>query len=81
MTAKERLRRLADELSEEEAAAALLLVGRGREDPMLRALAAAPDDDEPRSPEEDASARDAYAAHRRGESIPIEELKRELDLD
>ncbi|MDX6650508.1 MAG: hypothetical protein QOJ97_2459 [Solirubrobacteraceae bacterium] len=81
MTAKERLRCLADELSEEEAAAALLLVGRGRGDPMLQALAAAPQDDEPSTPDEDASAREGYAAYKRGESIRLEELKHELEID
>ena len=79
MTAKERLRQLADELSEQEAEAALVLVERSQHDPMLQVLAAAPEDDEPSDPEEDASAREAYASYRRGEAISLEELRRELD--
>jgi hypothetical protein len=39
MTAKDRLRSLVDELSEEEAASALVVVERRRADPMLHALA------------------------------------------
>lgn len=81
MTAKEKLRRLVDNLSEQEAEAALLLVERRRADPMLQALAAAQPDDEPSSPEEDASAREALEAYRRGEAIPADQLKRELGPD
>jgi hypothetical protein len=81
MTAKERLRQLADELSEQDAATALVLVESNLHDPMLAALAAAPEDDEPTTPEEDASAREGYAAYKRGEAIPLAELKRELDVD
>jgi hypothetical protein len=81
MTTKERLHRLVDELSEQEAAATLLVVQRRRDDPMLHALAAAPLDDEPSSPEEDRSAREALAGYWRGEAIDADTLKRELDLD
>jgi hypothetical protein len=81
MTAKERLRQLADELSEQEAAAAVVLVERSQRDPMLQVLASAPEDDEPSQPGEDASAREAYASYRRGEATSPQELKRELDVD
>jgi hypothetical protein len=81
MTAKERLRQLADELSEQDAAAALVLVETGLHDPMLAALAAAPEDDEPTTPDEDESAREGYAAYKRGEAVPLDEVKRELDID
>jgi hypothetical protein len=81
MTAKERLRNLVEDLSEQEAAAALVLVESRRSDPMLRALAQAPDDDEPSSPDEDGSAREALTAYERGEpaSSP-DELKRDLGI-
>ena len=59
MTAKERLRNLVEDLSEEEAETALVIVERRRSDPMLQALAQAPADDEPSSPQEDRSAREA----------------------
>jgi hypothetical protein len=68
MTAKERLRNLVEDLSEEEAATALVIVERRRVDPMLRALASAALDDEPSSPEEDRSARDALAGYEPGET-------------
>lgn len=80
MTAKEKLRTLVDELSEEEAASALLVVERHRADPMLHALAAAPADDEESTSEEDATAREALAAYQRGEALAPDELKRDLGL-
>jgi hypothetical protein len=80
MTAKEQLRHLADELSEEEAATALMLVERRRADPMLQALATAPSDDEPSTAAEDEMARDALAAYERGEALGPDELKRDLGL-
>lgn len=69
MTAKERLRSLVDELSEEEAATALVVVERRRADPMLHSLANAANDDEPSGPHEDVSARRALAAYERGEAL------------
>ena len=54
---------------------------RRRDDPMLRARASAPLDDEPSTAEEDASAAEALAAYRRGESVSSDELRAELDLD
>ena len=81
MTAKERLRNLVEDLSEEEAETALVIVERRRSDPMLQALAQAPADDEPSSPQEDRSSREALAAYESGEraSSP-DELKRDLDI-
>ncbi len=81
MTTKERLHKLVDELSEDEAAATLLVTERHRDDAMLQALASAPVDDEPASPAEDRSAREALGAYRRGEAIDSAELKRDLGLD
>jgi hypothetical protein len=80
MTTKERLRELVDELTEAEAAATLLITERHRDDAMLQALASAPDDNEPSSPEEDGSAHEALGAYHRGEAIDPDELKRDLDL-
>lgn len=45
MTAKERLRELIDQLSEQEAEVALVVVEDRLDDPMLHALARAPLDD------------------------------------
>ena len=68
MTAKERLHRLVDELPDQEAEVALVILERRRDDPMLGVLAAAPVDDEPSTPEEDADAAEALASHGGGES-------------
>jgi hypothetical protein len=81
MTTKERLHKLVDELSEREAEAALVIVERRRDDPMLRALASAPLDDEASEADEDASAADGLAAYKRGEAVSSEQLRAELDLD
>jgi hypothetical protein len=80
MTTKERLHELVDELTEAEAAATLLVTERSRDDAMLQALASAPVDDEPSSPEEDSSAQAALDAYHQGEAIDADELKRDLDL-
>jgi hypothetical protein len=80
MTTKERLHKLVDELSDQEAEAALVIVERRRDDPMLQALAAAPLDDEPSDPNEDAGADEALAAYRRGEGVSSDDLRSELDL-
>jgi hypothetical protein len=42
-----------------------------RKDPMVRALASAPPDDEPSPVDEDVAAAEALAAYRRGEGIPL----------
>ena len=80
MTAKERLRHLVEDLSEEEAATALPIVERRHVDSMLQALAAAPPDDEGSTPDEDTVSREALAEYARGEAIPPDQLKRDLDL-
>ncbi|MBI3977062.1 MAG: hypothetical protein HY331_02640 [Chloroflexi bacterium] len=81
MTAKERLHRLVDELSESELDAAERFLEYLRNvgcDPMLRALMAAPLDDEPVMPEEDAGAAEAWQEHLRGESLTAEQAKKLL---
>jgi hypothetical protein len=80
MTAKERLRILVEDLSEEEAATALPIVERRRVDAILRALAAAPADDEESTAEEDASSGRALDEHKRGEALSPDALKRDLGL-
>lgn len=78
MTAKERLRNLVDELSEQEAQAALELFEQRSDDPMVRALDNAPLDDEPTSPEEEAAVEEAREEYRRGEFYEADEIKREF---
>jgi hypothetical protein len=80
VTAKERLRRLVEDLSEREAEITLVIVERRRSDPMLPALAQAAAGDEPSSPQEDRSAREALAAHGRGEQASSpDELSRDRE--
>ena len=79
MTAREKLHRVVDELSEAEAEDTLryLAARRHRDDPLLALLESAPEDDEPTSAKEDAGAREAWAEYRRGESTPLEQLRRQ----
>ncbi|MBI4540068.1 MAG: hypothetical protein HY704_11240 [Gemmatimonadetes bacterium] len=49
-------------------------------DPVLRALFAAPEDDEPDDDDIDGGLSEAREEARRGESIPHEEVKRRLGL-
>lgn len=81
MTTKERLHKLVDELSEQEAEAALVIVERRRDDPMVRALAAAPLDDEPTDPDQDASAAEALETYRHGDGVSSADLRSELGLE
>lgn len=80
MTAKEKLRRAIEGLSESEAEDALryLTRDRDRDDPLLGLLEGAPEDDEPVSPEEEAGARKAWAEYERGESTPLDQARRKL---
>lgn len=81
MTAKEKLRQTVEQLSEEDAREALrYLDERRRRDAVIDFLDNAPEgQDEPLSPEEEEGLREARAQAERGETIPLEELRRELD--
>ena len=79
MTAKEELRQLVDELSEVEAAEALdLLAARRGRDALSEVLDNAPLDDEPVSEEEERAVQQAREEIARGETISLDQLKREL---
>ena len=78
MTTKEALYRLIDELPEDALPAVERYLASVRADPMLRVLLAAPEVDEPTSPEEDASAREAWDRYRRGDFLTPEEANRRL---
>jgi hypothetical protein len=77
MTAKEKLRERVETLTEDEAADVLRVLDQ-RGDSLTTLLENAPEDDEPSTPEEDASAREALEAARRGEVISAEEIRREF---
>lgn len=80
MTAKEKLRRAIDELSEVEAQDALgyIMRRRGGRDALSELLDSAPVDDEPATPAEDEGVRRAREELARGESISADDIKREI---
>lgn len=78
---KEELHRLVDALPETEVAVArrvLEALGTIAADAVMYSLKDAPIDDEPTTPEEDASSAEAWAEYRRGEALSAEEAKRLL---
>lgn len=78
MATREDLHRLIDRLPESECSTAfgLLEDWLTSYDPMLLTLLNAPEDDEPTTPEENESARQAREAYYRGEYITADEAKR-----
>jgi nucleoid-associated protein YejK len=80
MTSKEQLRERIDELTEAEAADTLDYLARRREprDALTEFLDQAPIDDEPVSEEEERAVQEARDEIARGQTIALEQLKREL---
>jgi hypothetical protein len=80
MTAKEKLRMTVDDLSEAEAQDTLgfIVRRRGQRDALGELLERAPLDDEPTTPEEDESAREARAEIARGEVLSADEIRRQV---
>lgn len=79
MTAKEQLHNRVEHLSEDEAREALsLLEARLGHDPVRSFFDHAPLDDEPVSADEDAAVAEARGEVERGETISLEEARREL---
>jgi hypothetical protein len=77
MTVKERLHQVVDELTDEEAEAMLRRVEALRSDPFVRYLDAAPVDDEPVTPEEEAAIAEVEADRAAGvPRIPFDDVKR-----
>ena len=89
MVSKEELRRLVEELPDQlpddtgREAKRLLehLRDMTGDDPFLRALANAPLDDEPLTPEDEIALQEAREEARQGKLIPWDEVKRSLGLD
>jgi len=81
MQPRERIHQLVDDLPEQELPAVERFL-RQREDgdPVLRALANAPDDDEELTPEEDAAVQEGLDAIERGDVVSSAELRRSLGL-
>jgi hypothetical protein len=80
MTAKEKLRRAIEELSEAEAQDALgfIVRRRGEHDQLAELLEDAPVDDQPTTPEEDEGVREAKEQIARGDVFSADEIKREI---
>ncbi|MDQ3692486.1 MAG: hypothetical protein M3464_02505 [Chloroflexota bacterium] len=81
MSVRDEVHELVDALPEGELAAArryLESLRTSPDDSLARFLAAAPEDDEPSTPEQDRAAAAARDAFRRGERISAAEAKRAL---
>jgi hypothetical protein len=80
--AKERLYRLIDQIPEAEVHTAerFLEYLTTADDPVLRALMTAPEDDEPVTPEEEEAVREALEDIEAGRVHSLEEVKQELGL-
>jgi len=79
MTAKAKLREAIEQLSEAEAREALRHLAQfGPRDRLIDFLDAAREEEESTTPEEEDGLREARAQAERGETIPLEELRREL---
>jgi hypothetical protein len=77
MTVKGRLHQVVDEMSEQEAEATLRRIESRRNDPLLRFLDAAPLDDEPVTPEEEAAIAEVEADRASGAArVPFDDVKR-----
>ena len=77
MDARATVHQIVDRLSDDELGAAKRLLERLHSagvDPLLKALASAPYDDEPSSPEENASSKEAW--DQRGDSLSAEDARR-----
>jgi hypothetical protein len=77
---REELHRLVDELPEKSLEPIVQLLRRAR-DPLLAILDAAPFDDEPLTPEDEAAIEEAHEQARAGQLRPLEEVLAELDAE
>jgi hypothetical protein len=80
MTAKDKLRRTVEELSEAEAQDTLgfIVHRRDKRDALAELFERAPLDDEPTTPEEDEGVREAREQILRGEVLSADEIRREI---
>ena len=74
MTARERLHQIVEELPEPDAEQILRAVEQWRDDPVSRALAAAPFDDEPETDDEQAAVEEARNEVKRGDVVGAAEV-------
>jgi hypothetical protein len=78
MTTRDALHQLLDALPDEFLPIAEQRLAALRDDPLLRALLAAPEDDEPLTDEDLAALAEARAEFARGETMSLEEAERRL---
>jgi hypothetical protein len=78
MTAKERLRKRIEALSEEEASEALRLLDQPH-DPVIAAFRNAPGDDEPWTEDDEAAAAEGRADIAAGRTVSLDEAMREFE--
>lgn len=78
MTAKEKLREVVEELSENEAESALDYIASRKHDELGELLDHAPVDDEPSNAEEEAAVEVARQELARGETVSLEEIRTEF---
>jgi predicted transcriptional regulator len=76
MTTREKLHRLVDDLAEAELAPTLRLVETQRHDPMLQALADAPEDDEPWTDADETAVAEGRADLAAGRTVSLDEMLR-----
>jgi predicted transcriptional regulator len=76
MTTREKLMRAVLDLPEEEIDGALEYVASRREDPLLHAIATAPEDDEPFTAEDEAAVAEGRADFAAGRTVSHEEMLR-----
>jgi hypothetical protein len=76
MTTREAIHELLDSLPDELLPAAEARLAALRDDPFLRFMLAAPEDDEPLDDEDLAALAEGQAALERGETISLEEFER-----
>lgn len=77
MTAKEQLRERIEALTEDEAVETLRLLDL-RTDPLIAAFRDAPLDDEPLTAEDERALAESRAEYRRGEGVPLDEIRHEF---
>ena len=80
MMTRDTLYRLVDELPDDAMDAAAEYLAALRDDPLLRALLAAPWDDEPETDAERAAVAEAEEDFRAGRVVSLDDVKRELGL-
>jgi predicted transcriptional regulator len=76
MTTRDRLHRLVDQLSEAEVTATLRIVETQRHDPLLQAVANAPEDDEPWTDKDEGAVVESREDFATGRTVSHEEILR-----